>query len=887
MKILRLKLKNFIHIYSGMGKYEVELDLRESNKQINIFIGKMGSGKTAILGHLQPFASYGTLDARSQEDLILPEKDGLKEIDYLVDGVIYSIQHKYTWNKSSQSHSIKSYIQRDGKELNENGNNRSFKDIIKREFGIEQNFLRLLRLGPNVANLINMKSTERKAFIASLLEDAEVYALLYSKLNEEHRSMNGALNVMSNKLNSLSADKADEMKIESEDLEEDTQDLQKRIQSMREEASRYTGINHTLLDSKSLEAYQVDIDKNIQFVDDLLNQIKDLEERLSEVPDKSIEELSIEYGKACSDATNIEERIIHLNMDYEQIEGERNQIRDYLLIQKSDNHLQSLIESRDRVAKAYEDAKRRIQDFQCAYSQDFLIALNTQIETFQYAIEELQATTSKVIDKIYRSDNSLKSWANKTSEILTATKAKLVRSLGNIQFSAQYNCPIPLYRPPMCPTTTCPFIQTHPSIINLKHTDKRNQDIVDLQNRIEAIDIQLAECTDLLVYGPKVEMIKKLWSKIYPVLDSIHALLETNLRKILLNLDSRNNWYDPDVLNDTIEKVMILSQISDLERQYKTIDLEVTEWRSNNSKYREEDLQDRENRLQSIMKELNDAQNQRSEILSNRNKLEILIDTMRNFESMREKLSTLNQGRQSRIDKIDAMKSNVDRVNENNKRVESLMYQIRELTLEYNQKTDRLNKLKTILQDIKSTTQTYEESLQQRNIIKLLLDAVSSKEGIPVIMVKIFLDECKSIVNELISDIFDDDLEILDFDLREDSNEFKIPYSINGVTVEDISSASQGQTAVISIALSFALCRKAMFEYNIMLLDEIDNSIHKRDREKFIAILSKQMKSVNAEQIFLITHNDIFQQSGLPVNVILTTPEQIDLYPNQSKLTLF
>ena len=287
------------------------------------------------------------------------------------------------------------------------------------------------------------------------------------------------------------------------------------------------------------------------------------------------------------------------------------------------------------------------------------------------------------------------------------------------------------------------------------------------------------------------------------------------------------------------------------------------------------------------MKELNDAQNQRSEILSNRNKLEILIDTMRNFESMREKLSTLNQDRQSRIDRIDVMKSNVDRVNENNKRVESLMYQIRELTLEYNQKTDRLNKLKAILQDIKSTTQTYEESLQQRNLIKLLLDAVSSKEGIPVIMVKIFLDECKSIVNELISDIFDDDLEILDFDLREDSNEFKIPYSINGVTVEDISSASQGQTAVISIALSFALCRKAMFEYNIMLLDEIDNSIHKRDREKFIAILSKQMKSVNAEQIFLITHNDIFQQSGLPVNVILTTPEQIDLYPNQSKLTLF
>ena len=73
-----------------------------------------------------------------------------------------------------------------------------------------------------------------------------------------------------------------------------------------------------------------------------------------------------------------------------------------------------------------------------------------------------------------------------------------------------------------------------------------------------------------------------------------------------------------------------------------------------------------------------------------------------------------------------------------------------------------------------------------------------------------------------------------------------------------------------------------MFDYNIMLLDEIDNSIYKADREKFIAILSKQMMAMNCDQVFLITHNDIFQQSGLPVNIIMTTPEIIDPYPNQS-----
>ena len=106
MRITRLYLKNFIHIYSGMHKRVVELNLKDIDKKINIFIGKMGSGKTAILGHLQPFSSYGTLDSRNQEDLILAEEDGLKEIEYEINDHYYKIQHKYTLNKSSKPHSV-------------------------------------------------------------------------------------------------------------------------------------------------------------------------------------------------------------------------------------------------------------------------------------------------------------------------------------------------------------------------------------------------------------------------------------------------------------------------------------------------------------------------------------------------------------------------------------------------------------------------------------------------------------------------------------------------------------------------------------------------------------------------------------------------------------
>ena len=250
-KITRLYLKNFIHIYAGMGKKELELDLTKNSKKINILIGKMGSGKSSILGHLQPFSTYGTLDIRNQEAMILPGEDGLKEIDFLHNGNIYTIQHKYTWNKSGQTHSTKSYIQLNGTELNENGNTGAFKEIIKTEFGIDQNFLRLLRLGPNVANLINMKSTERKSFIASLLKDTEIYTTLYKKLSEDYRNMNSALSVLSNKLVGLSSDHENEIKAELEDLEDDISELLHKIDKAKSEISRMQGINSALSGNRS------------------------------------------------------------------------------------------------------------------------------------------------------------------------------------------------------------------------------------------------------------------------------------------------------------------------------------------------------------------------------------------------------------------------------------------------------------------------------------------------------------------------------------------------------------------------------------------------------------------------------------------------------------
>ena len=104
--------------------------------------------------------------------------------------------------------------------------------------------------------------------------------------------------------------------------------------------------------------------------------------------------------------------------------------------------------------------------------------------------------------------------------------------------------------------------------------------------------------------------------------------------------------------------------------------------------------------------------------------------------------------------------------------------------------------------------------------------------------------------------------------------------AINGCPVDDVSRASQGQKSIISLALSFALMRQSNSRWNIMLLDEVDGPLHRNDRNKFISILYKQLAAIDANQVFLISHNFTFE--GQDVNVIMTTDEHIEKTPMMS-----
>ena len=143
-------------------------------------------------------------------------------------------------------------------------------------------------------------------------------------------------------------------------------------------------------------------------------------------------------------------------------------------------------------------------------------------------------------------------------------------------------------------------------------------------------------------------------------------------------------------------------------------------------------------------------------------------------------------------------------------------------------------------------------------------ESFSSKTGIPLRIISNYLDNTNEITNEFLDIAYEGKIYIDNFNIT--ATEFSIPFFINGVRMDDVKYASQGELSFLSIALSFALSSQVLSKYNIMLLDEIDGPLDITNREKFIRILEAQIDKIDSEQSFLITHNAMF--SSYPVDII-------------------
>lgn len=875
-RITRLYLKNNRFIYSGMNKTEINIDFTSNNKnsKINLLIGEIGSGKTAVLSQLQPFSSIGTLDNRNSIDQTLDELDGCKIIEYDHDSYHYVIHHDYIWNKNLKSHSTKSYITKDGKELNSNGNSGSFKEIIKVEFGIDQSYLRLLRLGPNVMNLLNLKPVERKKFIASLREDTEIYLMLHKKLNEDFRTVNASINSVSNRLMQLSATDEDRMRDELDDRQKDLQVIMESIKDEESKINTLKGVNQILGNLPELTAnynnYEVYLESIKIEMSNLTNEIENANTT------ETLQSISTKIGKIQGTINSLEEKILNNNRKLDSTQTDINKYTDKIAMVQNNQHVDDMAKVLSELESEYKRYSIELSGFKSNYSYHFLAKFIDDLSVLQNMIDELSQNEPSVIKYLLANINqSITPWVNQKVNMLTGKRVNIQKAINTIEYSKEYSAPIPLYRPPFCPSNTCPYYLTHPEVIAQRSGNKKdiNAKLLRLKDEITRIDSEIAKYQEYPILHKKLQLLLNQWNSVMNVLSSLHVADNVRLFDVLTDPIARRDWYHHDLLIGILEKTKMQEEFQNVATRYANVKSELEILKSpeyESSKYK---LELAIKQKEDLIKDSNNCIEQIHYYKSQLSSLEELYSKVQHKDENIVKLEKLKNDAKTQLDALDTLSKAIKKVQFNTDQINMLERNLESDSREYNEQKIKVEKLKSILSQIEYNQEEYKSLLEERNTIKAILDAVSSKEGIPLILVKVFLDNCKEIINDLIADIFEDDLEILDFNITE--TDFKIPYMVNGQYIEDIEYASQGQTSIISIALSFALVQQSIFDYNIMLLDEVDGPLHFSDREKFIGILFKQMAAIHSDQVFMISHSDgIFE--GNPVNIIMTSDEKIE-----------
>lgn len=885
MKITYLKAENFAGIEIGTGMNVIEIDFSKNKNPMILLLGENGSGKTSLMSILHPLR--GTNDNRSP---ILEDKKGYKEV-HIVEGTDkYIVRHMYKPNKS--------FIEKNGKELNENGNITSFNQIIKEELGVDEDYFKVGRLGNNVTNFINLKSSDRKKFIGNFLPNIDDYLKLfdiaktkYSIMNKELKNIAGQLDklpeysVLVDKVKSLE----DSIQIENNTIQQFEKEVtvaevtkENTVNSFKTNPER--PINILLpMDIKELrlEVGQLkkEVEKANEIVDNYIQKYPNLANYDDEKTATTIQEL-------IDGINNFEKLIVEIKTKKSHCEQQRSDLMKRLTVLKG---------------KITEDVDQQLADVQMNIksSRKLINESNKTIEKFdkrlfEYSIADFNKIKFKAtkvnelitnnILTVYNYENFDFESVSKLSS-LTEKYNELKLSLEGIEKFISYTrnnehqLKILEKKPENCMDKTCAFITN-----SLQFKEKYYDNLADYEDEREIV---LKEIKDIEEQLKSINEIKEFLKECNVAMQEFNELQNMFIEGHFGNQITSYRQFIDEVLSRRVEGI---EELLDTNFIYNAISLkneiEVAENYLENYLEIEKNLLIQKNNSESLLVEKEEILNQIEEIKAeeqtyneqmtsytkkiniHKSKRNILENLVASRNVINEKTSSYNNVHNLLVFVEEAL----NKVDELNNTIRTLQKSINDHTkirdgyIKEKSKNEKdLNYLEVLMDNKKNLDEKFEAT-------KLIKNALDPKQGIPLLFIDDFLQSITEKTNNLLSLAYDDRFKI-SFDITE--KDFFIRVHRLFSELEDINQASQGETSMTTLSLSLSMIENMIKKYNIIYLDEIDATLSTENRRLFLNMLEKQLLDLGIEQIFIISHNNEFY--SYPVDLILFKNNGVDL----------
>ena len=853
MRYLRAKFKNYIGFYNGMGLNEIDIDFSKCQHNIVLIEGKNGSGKSSLLFHLNPFPD-------PSNDFI-PDQTAEKDL-VLTNGTdVYNIQIISPADVKGRK-TTKAYVQKNGIELNENGNITSYKDIIFSEFELDSNYLSLSRLSSIDRGLGDKTPAERKKFVSNIINNLEIYNSMFKTLNKKSLIYKSHIGTLHTKIQNIGS---------KETLEQRLINLQ----------SREFNLNKKIMeDNNNIVAIQT---KN-SIDEDEAKEIQELTEKETQLNAGIVEcetSLNINYHNTKIKREEINERYEHdknllettttrlneITNTWKEKSNKLSEVSNQILTIESDI---SKMDVGDSVAQEYTKCKNDIQDLNKTLNSlgipndPEMIILITNLISFCDKFVQLvdhfsDNLSSSDVEFIVDPDCKFKlkmlmNEQNQISANISQLKEELAKIQGEISVLGVLE-----ERPTKCKIDSCPFIkgalelkksisgdllkdleQIQEEILKLSDTLTKNQEEIDYKNSL------IPKCTELDTIRRLILDNKDGIAYFYP------ELLE-NFESLLVNGSSFNNIREHGNLTDGLNFLKVLDNSL---QQEKILEVEYKNYREkvqllNSSKSILEGLKQEQINLNQEIIDLKKQIDSNNGIIEDINKI---INTEEIYSRIYNTWLALNQ-------ELETVKASLSKYQEKSSKALKAVSVINDLKAEIDvinqdlipikNEISTINGQLTLLDSYYKEFDEYKKSYDTIETIKKYCSPTGG--GIQTLFMQIYMSKTKELANEILAMLFGGSYQLLDFIINE--SEFRIPFVGEGLPVDDISSGSSSQIAMMSLIINLVLLHQASTTFNIAELDEVTANLDAHVNSQFTEVLFHSMKILNIEQLFLISHS--------------------------------
>lgn len=867
MRYLYAYFEGYIGFYTGLGLTKLEIDFTKCKHNIVLISGMNGCGKSTLMNSLSVFPD----DSSSFVEFL----DGRKILRLISGNDIYDINISSLSDGKGGRKGTKAFIQKNGIELNENGNVTSYKEIIFSEFELDSNYISLSRLSSIDRGLGDKKPAERKKFASSIIENMEVYNNIYKTLNKKSLVLKSTINNLHTKIQNIGS---------KENLEITLKKLQEQSKSLNEELNKINSeiiaiqVKNSMDESEMIELEKLTNDFNLasQDMESTLTNLSVFAHK-TKIKENSIEE---KYSKD-KELHSFYSSKVEINRNNWMNGNERLES-----VSKNILELEATISSynsqgKDAIENNYfysndslNKIKKELNELGFEPDISLIDNIKTLISFYQDFIDKIDrfydGLNAEDIPIIVNWNNNIeiaKEELNNTISELSSIKDEISTLNANMRVISVLDD-----RPNKCNIDNCPFIS---SALNLKNQYKD----VSLENELNALlekEMTLSDKVteknkyiDYLVFlnSKKTffDEIRALISK-YNYLNSIFEDILTDFEFVskIINLNQFNDQRDPRKYINGLALLQTYSSELQLNNELK---IKYDAYKDqvqlmNNNK---ELLNKMNDEKKDLLLSISDSKSEMDKYTSLENSisenLKIECEYYNEYQKYKEKKNIFDKLKE----KMDSYKSKSEKAMESVQVVSELNKNIEKINMELQPISDSIDKINGQLILLNSYYAEYDQYIAKYNMIETIKKYCSpTGGGIQTIFIQLYMTKTLEISNQILSMLFNGQYRLLDFIINE--KEFKIPFvGPSGLPADDISSGSMSQVEMMGMVINLALLYQASTKFNIAYLDEIGSGLDNHNQGEFIKVIYYISKYLNMEQVFLICHSLAVDESGVDI----------------------